>query len=106
MAAVVFAKVILEGAAFAGIGAEDGLIPRVAALDSKEGRKLFADAGRFPDWAAVLDHWRVSIDAIAREVRAGEAAVRVADESALRYCEVLPLLRLAERRTQLEGAAS
>lgn len=106
VAAVVFAKVLLDGAGFLGVGEEDELLPRVAGLDSKAGRRLFADAGRFPDWTAVLDHWRERIRAVAREVGAGEAAVVFADEKDLRYCEVLPLLRLAERRAQQERAGA
>jgi hypothetical protein len=50
----------------------------------------------------LLDHWRESLQAIARELRSGEAAVRVADPAQLRYCEVLPLLRLPERQLQFE----
>lgn len=105
VAAVAFAKVLLDEPKFAGIGAADGLIAGVAGLDGKAGRALFADVQRFPDWTAVLDHWRASIGAVAREVKAGRAAVCFADEKALRNCDVLPLLRLAERKAQLEGGA-
>ena len=38
-------------------------------------------------------------------VAAAVAAVRFADEKDLAWCEVSPLLRLAERGEQLEGAA-
>ncbi len=58
------------------------------------------------DWPAVLQGWHEAIGAIAREIRAGEAGVSFADsfsESDLKYCEVLPLLRLPERRGQLES---
>ena len=37
-----------------------------------------------------------------RELKAGEAAVKFDDEKLLAYCEVLPLLRLPERRLQFE----
>jgi len=102
IAAVVFAKVLLDDPSFIGLGEEDGLLPKVAGINSKAGRKLFADAERFPDWASVLEHWRQRIAAIAREVKAGEAAVSFRDEKDLRYCDVLPLLRLAERKAQME----
>ena len=47
------------------------------------------------------------VHAIAREVGEGVAGVSFADENQLRYCEVLPLLRLPERRRWLaERAAS
>ena len=41
---------------------------------------------------------------IADEVRAGFAGVTVTAEDDLRYCDVKPLLRLAERQSQLEAA--
>jgi exodeoxyribonuclease-5 len=86
-AAVAFAKVRDDGCAFVGLGAEAGLLPGVKAAD---------------DWPATLAVWRAAIGAIAREIRAGEAGVRIADEKQLRYCEVLPLLRLPEYRAQRE----
>lgn len=56
----------------------------------------------FTDWQHLLNHWKTSIEAIATELRAGEAAVRFSDESELVYCEVKPLLRLPERKLQFE----
>jgi len=102
VAAVVFAKVLLDDPSFLGLGEDDDLIPKVAGLDSKAGRKLFADTDRFPDWPSVLEHWRQRIAAIAQEVKAGHAAVDFTDEKDLRYCDVLPLLRLAEGKAQEE----
>jgi exodeoxyribonuclease-5 len=66
--------------------------------DPKEKR---FDPERFPDWAAVIEHWHARLHAVAREVREGVAGVMVADENALAYCPVLPLLRLAERERLL-----
>lgn len=100
-AAVAFGKVQLDEAGFIGIAADEGLLPRVPGVDSRDGRKVFS-ADEFADWQAVLGHWRDSVEEVAREVKAGVAAVCVEDEARLRYCEVLPLLRLAERRTQWE----
>ncbi len=96
--AVVFAKVLLDQPEFSGIAAESGLLPGVRGL-SDEKQKIF-DLQRFPDWAAVLEHWRQALRQIALEVRAGVASVSFTDESALKYCEVKPLLRLAERARQ------
>lgn len=56
----------------------------------------------FDDWPALLTHWKNSIEAIAKEIKAGEAAVRFDDERLLMYCEVVPLLRLPERQLQFE----
>jgi exodeoxyribonuclease-5 len=86
---VTFAKVRDDGCAFVGLGSDDGLIAGVKAAD---------------DWPATLAAWRVAIAAVAREICAGDAAVRFADEKRLQYCEVLPLLRLPERRAAMERA--
>lgn len=101
-AAVAFGRVLLDDAQFLGIAADDGLLPKVPGVDSRDGRKLFG-AEAFADWAAVLRHWHTSIRDIAHEVKVGAAAVMAADEADLRYCEVRPLLRLAERRAQWEA---
>lgn len=57
---------------------------------------------QFSDWQQLLKHFKTSIEAIAAEIKAGEAAVRFNDENALSYCEVKPLLRLPERQLQFE----
>jgi len=97
-----FARVRLDECGFVGIAAEGGLLTKVAGIGDDAARKLFPGIASWPE---VLAHWRASIAAIAREVGEGCAAVRFADEKDLAWCEVLPLLRLAERREQLEEAA-
>lgn len=57
---------------------------------------------QFNDWQSLLNHWKASIEAIAKEIKAGEAAVKFDDENLLLYCEVTPLLRLPERQLQFE----
>ena len=57
---------------------------------------------QFDDWQSLLSHWKASIEAIAQEIKLGEAAVRFYNEKDLMYCEVLPLLRLPERQLQFE----
>ncbi|MBI5920810.1 MAG: PD-(D/E)XK nuclease family protein [Betaproteobacteria bacterium] len=99
LAAVAFAKVRLDDSGFIGIAAEAGLLPKVAAIDEPAARKMFPQQQH---WDVLLAHWKDSIAAIAREIKDGEAAVRFSDEQDLAYCEVLPLLRLAERRAQME----
>lgn len=99
IAAVCFAKIQSAEQKFIGVAAEEDVLPGVSGLDAA--RRLFAEE-RFPDWAALLDHWRTSISAIAAEIREGEAGVRFSDEGDLRDCEVKPLLRLPERKLQLE----
>jgi probable DNA repair protein len=99
VAAVCFAKVRAGEHQFVGIASDAGTLPGVKGLD--EARKVF-DAEKFPEWHALLQHWRDSLEAIANEIKAGEAAVRFEDEEQLAYCEVKPLLRLPERKLQLE----
>ncbi len=98
-AAVAFAKVRLGELAFVGIAAEAGILPRVAGIDDIPARRLFPQQA---NWAELMRHWEQCIAAIAREIRDGEAAVRFASEQDLEHCEVLPLLRLAERRAEFE----
>lgn len=99
VAAVVFAKVLGDKPAFSGVAEQGDLLPGVRGLgDPKE--KCF-DPAHFPDWPAVIAHWHARLHAVAREVRDGVAGVMVADESALLYCPVLPVLRLAERQRLL-----
>ena len=57
---------------------------------------------QFDDWQSLLNYWKTSIEAIAHEIKMGEAAVKFNHESDLMYCEVLPLLRLPERQLQFE----
>lgn len=84
-AAVSFARVRADDCAFVGLGAEAGLVDGVKAA---------------PDWLATLEQWHAAIAAVAREVREGHAAVSFAREEDLKYCEVLPLLRLPEAKMQ------
>ncbi len=57
---------------------------------------------QFSSWQHLLQHWRASIEAIAEEIKAGEATVKFEDDKNLAYCEVVPLLRLPERQLQFE----
>jgi len=99
--AVVFAKVRNDDRRFSGIAAEASLLPGVLGLDQDKSRKDFSEE-EFPDWVALLAHWHSSVQAIAREVSTGEAAVRFVDEQEMEYCEVKPLLRLPERKLLFE----
>lgn len=79
---------------FSGISVEN--------FEAEQGKRKPAFANDFNDWQQLLQHWKTAIEAIATEVREGEAAVRFSDESELMYCEVTPLLRLPERKLQFE----
>jgi len=102
VSAAVFAKVLLDAPAFAGVADDRDVLPGVQGIGGDR-QKIF-DPAEFPDWTAVVTHWRERLHAIAREVKAGAAGVAFADEKALQYCEVLPLLRLPERRRLLAAA--
>ncbi len=101
VAAVCFAKVLSDKAGFAGIAASEDVIKGPLLLNDTKARKLF-DEANFPDWSSVIAHWKTSIIATAQSIKAGDAAVRFDNEKQLAYCEVLPLLRLAERQLQFE----
>jgi probable DNA repair protein len=99
VAAVCFAKVRVDECKFIGISAEPDILPGIEALENT--RKRFPEE-RFPSWSSLLQHWKISLEAIAGEIRRGEAAVRYTDEKDLDYCDVKPLLRLPERKLQFE----
>ncbi|MCB5187155.1 PD-(D/E)XK nuclease family protein [Methylobacillus caricis] len=104
IAAICFAMIKTAEHAFAGLAA-DVVLPAVPGLEEKKARELFPESD-FPDWHAVLEHWRNSLTAIVEELKSGEASVRFSDEKQLAYCEVLPLLRIPERRLQFERQQS
>lgn len=103
--AVCFAKVNLDKAGFAGISASQDLVQGVAVINETAGKKIF-DETRFPDWPSVIQHWRDNITQTAIALKNGQAQVQFEDEKQLTYCEVLPLLRLAERQLQFEHQQS
>ena len=100
IAAVCFGKLRLTDAGFAGVAAEEDIVPGVKAFNHEK-NKLF-DQAAFPDWPSILQHWRTRITQTAQALKAGEAAVLFEAEPALDYCDVLPLLRLPERQLQFE----
>ena len=101
VAAVALARVTRDDPAFLGVAESDGLLPGVKPLDGL--RKQYAE-GEFPDWARLRRLWAERITELAREVRDGVAAVVFEDEAAIEYCEVRPLLRVAERKNQFDEA--
>ncbi len=100
VAAVVFAKVLFDQAAYAGVSSES-LLDGVQVLGKDTYYSVFKSQD-FPTWQQVLQHWQQSLNAIASEIGEGLAAVRFEQEKYLDFCEVKPLLRLAERQLQFE----
>ncbi|WP_415033609.1 PD-(D/E)XK nuclease family protein [Azonexus sp.] len=103
MACVSFARVVLDEPGFSGVSAVPEQLPKVMAVNHEK-NKPYLQSG-LDNWPALLAHWRDSICELAAEIEHGAAAVVFADENALAYCEVTPLLRLAERRRLWQEAS-
>ena len=101
VAAVALARVTRDAPGFLGVSEVDGLLPGVKPLDAQ--RKRYAE-DEFPDWSSLRRVWAEHLTELAGEVRDGVAAVVFADEKALDHCDVLPLLRVAERKAQFDEA--
>jgi len=99
--AVCFAKVTLDKAGFAGISAAADLVQGATVFGETRGKAIF-DEQQFLDWHSVIAHWRERVTQTALALKQGHAQVQFEDEKQLAYCEVLPLLRLAERQLQFE----
>lgn len=99
LAAVALARVTRDEPGFLGVAQDDGLLPELKSLAAQ--RRRYAE-DEFPDWDALRSLWAERIREIALEVKNGTAAVVFDDEKALAYCDVLPLLRVAERKAQFE----
>ena len=102
VAAVALARVTRDEPGFLGVAESDGLLPEVKALDQQ--RKRYAE-DEFPDWTALRRLWAERISEVAREVKDGTAAVVFDKESDIQYCDVRPLLRVAERKAQFDESA-
>ena len=94
LSSVQFGWVKLGEHAFIGVSTEN--------FDTELEKRKPKFIQQFNHWQSLLSHWKTSIEAIAQEIKMGEAAVRFDNENDLMYCEVLPLLRLPERQLQFE----
>lgn len=94
-----FAKVVLKDPGWAGLTADPLGLGGAPSLDSTWGRKRYP-AEDYPTWDSLLTRWRERLESIAQEIQQGDARVQCLDEKALAHCDVLPLLRLSERRAQ------
>ena len=94
-----FAKVVLKDPGWAGLSADPLGLGGAPSLDSTWGRKRYP-AEDYPTWDALVMRWRERLEHIVQEIRQGDARVQCLDEKALAHCDVLPLLRLSERRAQ------
>lgn len=99
VAGVAFAKVRMDECKWAGLLKDDGVLPDVEGLEASKVRRHFPEEV-FADWDAVLLHWRQALQSIAEEVRDGKAWIIADNVKDLEYCDVKPLLRLAEREQQ------
>ena len=94
VAGIHFGMVKTAEHAFAGVS--------VDSFEAEQSKRKPPFTQNFTDWQHLLNHWKTAIEAIATELREGEAVVRFSDENELMYCEVTPLLRLPERKLQFE----
>jgi len=91
---IYFGMVKTADHAFTGVGEVN--------FETEQAKRKPAFTQNFVDWPHLLNHWKASIEDIALELKAGEAATRFSDASDLMYCEVTTLLRLPERQLQFE----
>lgn len=94
VAGIYFGMVKTAGHEFSGVGVDN--------FEIEQAKRKPAYTQNFVDWTHLLNHWKAAIEAIALELKAGEAAIRFSDEAELMYCEVMALLRLPERQLQFE----
>ena len=100
LAAIALARVHPQEPKFVGVAPDADGLPGMAVIGSGARNVASYSRAGLTDWAALRQRWALAVRQLAGEIRDGVAAVQVADESDLNYCDVLPLLRLAERRTQ------
>ncbi|ACT48329.1 PD-(D/E)XK nuclease family protein [Methylotenera mobilis] len=91
---IYFGMVKVADHAFSGVGEVN--------FETEQAKRKPAFTQNFVDWPHLLQHWKASIEDIALELKAGEAATRFSDATDLMYCEVTTLLRLPERKLQFE----
>jgi len=91
---IYFGMVKTADHAFTGVGEVN--------FETEQAKRKPAFTQNFVDWPHLLNHWKASIEDIALELKAGQAATRFSDASDLMYCEVTTLLRLPERQLQFE----
>ena len=94
ISSVQFAWVKIVEHAFIGVSSDN--------FEAKPDKRKPKFIQQFDNWQSLLDYWKTSIEAIAQEIKMGEATVKFNHENDLMYCEVLPLLRLPERQLQFE----
>ena len=99
LAAAVLARVTLDAPAFIGVAESEGVLPQVKSLDQMRAR---FPQHEFADWPDLRQCWMERLNVLANEIKDGCAAVVFESETAVAYCDVLPLLRVAERRAQFE----
>jgi probable DNA repair protein len=98
---IAFAKVIWDKPGFSGVAVREGLLQGVIDFE-KLMTKAYVDTQLFDRFEDMVGYWEMRIREIVNALKHGDARVILEDERELQYCEVLPLLRLAERQLQFE----
>ena len=96
-------KYHISGVAFAQLREGDYAWMSVSSHNFDElPKSTFKWLARFTGWDDLCGHWQKQLSLLVQELQQGVASVRIYDESLLQNCDVLPLLRLFERQSQLE----
>ena len=97
LAGILFAQLQAKELAFKGVSKESGLVPKVKSYEEmKQTRDL-------PDWSAVLDNWKNTVDNLANDFKNGKAEVDpIKPGTTCRYCELSTLCRIHEQDRQAD----
>ncbi|MDX1375597.1 MAG: PD-(D/E)XK nuclease family protein [Burkholderiales bacterium] len=94
VAGIAFAVLRSGELRFAGVGAEEDLLPGVDELSASRGA-IRAEAS---DWAALMELWRTRLEALGVAFAAGDARVDPREPGiTCRYCGLQPLCRVHEK---------
>jgi RecB family exonuclease len=99
IAAAAFAIVKAGAAEFRGIARANGLLPGVKTIAEQ---KAIA-AKDYPDWASLLNGWRLELDELGRGFAGGDARVDPKRQGlTCKYCDLSALCRVSERAGSME----
>jgi ATP-dependent helicase/nuclease subunit B len=98
--AVAFARVKVGEFGFVGIGARDGMLPKVEPIEKQRSNR-----GRYANWQALVKQWQASLEAIGSGYARGDAAVDPKDGvMTCRLCDQQTLCRVSARLPSAEAS--
>lgn len=90
-AAALIARVHTRSIQFRGLAVDENIAPGIKPFEGDED---------IADWAALLEHWRQSLHALAEEIQQGHADIQPQDEQACQFCDLGPLCRISSLTEQ------